>query len=265
MNSTARYRFPWARVIVLGWTACLAIGQLASGANPSVAEHQASDVTVQPSPTPAIPEGQTGIAAKYPGDVGIEQDPDVVFVETFEGSVDETCSHWESVAGKSILSTSGEVPPGSGGTQSLLLTRVAGGTDGYTDGGNLYRRLKNPQGGYGYDQLFFRFYMKFNQEHAPIHHYGSGLLGFHPSTPWPQGGAGVRPAGDARWTSQVEPGNFNTWYYLQLLAGDGWQPASGTDLGQHLRDRCSAAHRRPREVDLPRNHGQDERHRRQQR
>ena len=50
------------------------------------------------------------------------------------------------------------------GKRPLLLTRGAGGTDGYRDGGNLYRRLKNEEEGYGYDQLSFRFYMKFNAE-----------------------------------------------------------------------------------------------------
>ena len=60
---------------------------------------------------------------------------------------------------KPIMSKSEEVAPGSGGKESLLLTRVAGGTEGYMDGGNFYRRLKNEKGGYGYDQLFFRFYI----------------------------------------------------------------------------------------------------------
>ena len=31
-----------------------------------------------------LPEGVTGIASKYPGDKGIEKEPDVIFVERFE-------------------------------------------------------------------------------------------------------------------------------------------------------------------------------------
>ena len=148
--------------VLLGLVAISVTGSPATrGTEPSQAGRQASAVTVPPRPTPAIPEGHTGIAAKYPGDVGIEQDPDVVFVESFEGSVDEICRHWEAASGKPIMSQSNDVPPGSGGKQSLLLTRVAGGTEGYMDGGNLYRRLKNEHGRFGYDQLFFRFYMKF--------------------------------------------------------------------------------------------------------
>jgi len=192
---------------------------------------QASQVTVEPALTPSMPEGSTGIAARYPGDVGIENDPDVIFAESFEGSVDAICSRWESVAGRSLMSKSDQVPPGNGGSQSLLLTRVAGGTDGYQDGGNLYRRLPNDQGGYGYDQLFFRFYMKFNPDHDPIHHYGSGLVGFRPSTRWPQGRAGQRPDGDARWTSQVEPSDFETWFFYSYWQGMGGSPPRGQTWG----------------------------------
>ncbi len=178
--------------------------------------------------------------------MGIEKDPDVVFVESFEGSVDEICSHWEAAAGKPIMSKSDEVPPGSGGKQSLLLTRVAGGTEGYMDGGNLYRRLKNEKGGYGYDQLFFRFYMKFNQEHAPIHHYGSGLVGFQPAHALAPGRGGRAAEGRCTMDHPGRAGRLHHLELLQLLAGDGRQPASGSDLGEHLRDRRAASHRRSR-------------------
>lgn len=223
-----RLAFSYCVVVLL---TCAAFTGPARSADPSLAGAQASLVTVEPRPTPDIPEGATGIAARYPGDIHIEQDPDVVFVESFEGSVDEICGRWESAAGQPIMSTSDEVVPGSGGRQSLLLTRVAGGTEGYRDGGNFYRRLRNEQGGFGYDQLFFRFYMKFNSEHAPIHHYGAGLIGFHPPTPWPQGRAGQRPSGETRWTTQVEPGDFQSWYFYSYWQGMGGSPPRGQTWG----------------------------------
>lgn len=130
--------------------------------SPEVRQAPGAATSVPPKPTPAIPEGNTGLASQYPGDAGIEKDPDVVFAENFEGSVEEICSRWDQVAGQAIMSKSEDVPPGSGGKQSLLLTRVAGGTGGYTDGGNLYRRLKNGKGGYGHGQLFFRVMVKMN-------------------------------------------------------------------------------------------------------
>ena len=182
-------------------------------------------------PTPPIAEGPSGLATKYPGDVGLEKDPDVVFVETFNGSVDEVCSHWDQAAGREIMSKSDEVPPGSGLKQSLLLTRVAGGTKGYTDGGNLYRRIKNEKGEFGVDQLFYRFYMKFNKEHAPIHHYGAGFWGYNPPSRWPMGGAGLRPKGDQSWVTQVEPGDFKSWYFYSYWQEMGGSPPHGQTWG----------------------------------
>jgi hypothetical protein len=107
-------------------TASVAIGPQAQVDNQSETGRQASALTVPPRPTPAIPEADAGIAAKYPGDVGIEKDPAVIFAESFEGSVDEICNHWETVAGKPIMSKSHDVVPGSGGNESLVLTRVSG-------------------------------------------------------------------------------------------------------------------------------------------
>src|SRR5215469_1141304 len=48
--------------------------------------------------TDRLPQGY-GLAAKYPGDQGIEKDPDVVFVENFEEpSLDAIQQRWEDVS-----------------------------------------------------------------------------------------------------------------------------------------------------------------------
>lgn len=44
----------------------------------------------QETAVPPLPEGDSGIAAEYPGDVGIERDPAVVFYDGFEGFEDDT-------------------------------------------------------------------------------------------------------------------------------------------------------------------------------
>ena len=176
--------------------------------------------------TPALPEGAAGLASKYPGDVGIEKDPDVVFVESFDGGVGEIAKRWDQVSGQPIMSKSDDVPAGSGRKQSLLLTRVTGGSDGYLDGGNFYRQLKG-----GHDQLYLRFYMKFNQGHAPIHHYGAGLIGYNPPSRWPQGGAGLRPRGDHSFLTQVEPGDFKSWYFYTYWQEMGGSPPRGQTWG----------------------------------
>lgn len=147
--------------------------------------------------SPRLPAQVEGLAAQYPGDVGIETDARVLFRENFESpTVEDLKSRWETVVRPDRMSFSEDKPGNSGGKQSLQMTHVGG--DG--DGSQLYRRLQP-----GQDQVYARFYVKFDEDCAPIHHFGTHLGGFNPSTPWPQGGAGTRPDGGKRFTSGVEP------------------------------------------------------------
>jgi len=166
-----------------------------------------------------LPEGETGIASRFPGDRGIEKHADVIFVERFdEGSIEGMAKRWETVVRRPDMSLSEDVPAGSADGASLLMTHVGGkGT-----GSQLYRRLKP-----GYKQVFARFYVKFDPDCAPMHHFGTHLGGFNPSTPWPQGGAGERPRGDRRFTTGVEPfgkswnWDFYTYWQGMHRHGDG--------------------------------------------
>jgi len=166
-----------------------------------------------------LPEGASGIAAKYPGDRGIEKDQAVLFVEKFDApSPQAIFKRWDSVKAKPIMSLSPDVPAGSGDRRSLLMTHVGGGGTG----GYLYRRLLP-----GHALVFARFYVKFDAGCAPIHHFGTHLGGFNPPTPWPQGGAGQRPRGDRRFTTGVEPfgkrwsWDFYTYWQGMHVHGDG--------------------------------------------
>ncbi len=166
-----------------------------------------------------LPEGSQGIAVRYPGDRGIEGDPDVLFVEKFEGeSVADIARRWETASDQQIMTLSKDVPAASADTQSLLMTHVGGaGT-----GGQFYRRLAP-----GHDLVFARFYVKFAKDCEPIHHFGTHLGGFDPPTPWPQGGAGTRPDGGKRFTTGVEPygerwhWDFYTYWQGMHVHGDG--------------------------------------------
>jgi hypothetical protein len=136
------------------------------------------------------------LAQRYPQDVGIDADPNVVFVEDFEAPLlDDIKTHWESVTNERMMSLSSDVPPASAGAQSLLMTHVGG----RSTGGHLYRRLLP-----GYDKLYVRFCVKFDPNCFPIHHFVH-VGGYNPPTSWPQGGAGDRPHGDDRFTTGVEP------------------------------------------------------------
>jgi hypothetical protein len=152
-----------------------------------------------------------GLAGKYNGDKGIEKDPDVIFAENFEeNSLDTVTSRWESIKNTEIMSLSTDVPIPSGGKHSLLMTHIGGrGT-----GGHLYRRLTP-----AYEKLYVRFYVKFAPDCYPIHHFFH-VGGYNPSTPWPQGGAGIRPAGNERFSTGIEPhGEKWRWDFYSYWMG----------------------------------------------
>ena len=153
-------------------------------------------LALSPWALPGLALGADGIASSYPRDHNIENDPKVVFVETFDlDSVSDLGKRWESVQNDEIMSLSETVPAASGGGKSLLMTHVGG----RGNGAHLYRRLNS-----GYDKLYVRFYVRFDSECAPIHHFFH-VGGYHPATAWPQGGAGSRPRGDERFSTGVEP------------------------------------------------------------
>ena len=189
---------------------CLLTFALAGGAAVAAEEE---------APEARLPEGRSGIAANYPGDEGIEKAPDVIFVETFDlPSLDAIFKRWDEVKNRGIMSLSANVPEDRTDKKCLLMTHVGG----KSTGGHLYRRLLP-----GHEQVFARFYVKFDKGCAPIHHFGSHLGGFSPPTRWPQGGAGERPAGDRRFTSGVEPfgknwqWDFYTYWQGMHVHGDG--------------------------------------------
>ncbi|HJX18611.1 MAG TPA: hypothetical protein VJ437_10490 [Acidiferrobacterales bacterium] len=163
--------------------------------------------------------GHAGIADNYPGDVGIENDPDVIFVENFEeASINALGARWEDVVGQGLMSFSADRPAGSGGSQSVLFNGEA----------HLYRRLAP-----GYDQLYLRFYAKFDPACSNVHHFVH-LGGYNPTTRWPQGGAGLRPAGNERWTTGIEPyGTEWRWdFYSYWMEMRSWQTPEGLPDGR---------------------------------
>jgi len=144
-----------------------------------------------------MPEGP-GLAASYPGEVGIERDPHVLFAEDFEkGTIADLVKRWSEVSNKAgnVLAFSSDVPPESAGKRSLQITA----TLGENTGGHLYKLLPR-----GVEKAFARFYVKFEPDADYIHHFVH-MGGYNPPTRWPQGGAGMRPRGDERMTVGIEP------------------------------------------------------------
>ncbi len=168
------------------------------------------------------PQKDSGIAANYIGDKGIKSDPRVVFAESFEDSLDEISSRWDTVRDKEIMSISSEVPPGSSGNQSLLMSQVAEkGT-----GGDLYRVIE------GAERLYTRMYVRIAEDCEPIHHFGTCIGGNNPATRWPSVKAGQPTDGAKSFWLGIEPfGELWRWDYYAYWCEMRGSPPRGQTWG----------------------------------
>lgn len=179
----------------------------------------------------SVDEIGKGIAAQFPGDEGIEKHHSVVFTEKFEaGSMAEVLENWTwNLGGDDHRLTLDKIagPEGTMGNQSLKMTilRDEGGD------GSAMRKIFDE----GYEQLFFRFYVKFAEDYAYNHHFTS--MGGHINpTPWAGGGAGKRP--DNRFGSAIDqstrgdspPGSWAFYTYWPEMRS--WQNLDGTSDGR---------------------------------
>lgn len=165
-----------------------------------------------------------GIASRYPNDRGIQHDKAVVFHEDFEqASLEQIGSRWDTVRNVEVMSLSNDVPRGSGGKQSVLMSQLAEkGT-----GGDLYRRLDK-----GYDKLYTRMYVKFAEDCEPVHHFGTCVGGNNPATRWPSVRAGEPTKGDKSFWVGIEPfGNRWQWDYYTYWCDMRGSPPRGQTWG----------------------------------
>jgi hypothetical protein len=130
-----------------------------------------------------------GIAGKYPADIGIENDPAVVFVEDFEtDDVQVVIDRWTDHKRPDNMSIVTDVPPGATGRAMRL-----------GPGADLYRRLPH-----NHERLFLRYYVKYETP-SEYHHSGATIGGYNPPLDFPFPHAGERPAGDDRVLIGIEP------------------------------------------------------------
>src|SRR3989442_3818527 len=131
-----------------------------------------------------------GIAARYPGDAGIETDPDVFFVERFdEGTIASLAARYEDVLNQGDLSFVADVPSGSAASNSLLMTAIGG----VRSGAHLYKNLA-ADGRAQDDTVYLRYYVKYRSPFTP-HHNGVWMGGANPPLDWPNPQAGTSPTG----------------------------------------------------------------------
>ena len=168
---------------------------------------------------PADIEAGSGLAARYPGDVGIETDPAVVFVEDFEmGELKDIGTRWGNFRADN-MGLSDDVSPVSRGKRSLRIAWY----------GHLYTHHRPV------DRLFARYYIKFHEKCGYTHHLPFIIADGQP-TPWPKGWGGKKPRGDdffmtgldawGEWGTLQPPGKWMLYTYWQEmkpdLHGDHW-------------------------------------------
>jgi hypothetical protein len=164
------------------------------------------NVTVTVSNAPA--GGEVGIAASYPGDTGIETNPDVVLVERFEDSLGAIFSRWTDIRNGAGMVASSDAPVGSPGSRSLNIPWVGG----ISTGGHLYKQLPTAVD----DVLYVRYYIKYPTA-GKYQHTGVWMGGNNPSIGWPEPKAGTKPTGSDRFIAGAEQntqtGRFDHYNY----------------------------------------------------
>jgi hypothetical protein len=157
-----------------------------------------------------IAAGGGPIAQRYPGDVGIERDPDVVFTETFEeATLPELLDRWTDARNASAMSFSTDVPARSPGRHSLVIPWMGGHV---SDGGHLFRQLDPAID----DTLHVRYYIKYPAS-GRYSHTGVWMGGYDPPLSFPNPQAGVKPTGQDRFSAAAEQntqtGRFDHYNY----------------------------------------------------
>jgi len=151
-------------------------------------QHQGGSLKRSLGMAPPGPE-KGGLASLYPGDEGLESDPRVLFVDDFEtGTPEEIGARWGSISRKENINLSDDIHTASPGNKSIHISK----------NGHLYTHTK------GVDTMYARFYVKFHEKIGYVHHFVH-IVADRTPTPWPKGGAGETPPGDAKFSTGIEP------------------------------------------------------------
>lgn len=138
----------------------------------------------------------------------------MVFSEDFEyASKEEMLQNWDDTYNTEGMSFSNDCPSGSKGKQSLMMTY----TPGADNGGFLYKMFPE-----GFDTLYARFYVKFITKYSKVHHF-VGMGGLNPPSKWPIGRAGIKPKGNEKFNSGIEPTDDWCWdFYTYWMNMHGY-------------------------------------------
>jgi hypothetical protein len=174
---------------------------------------------------PALPEGNDGIAARYPGDRGIGTDPAVVFHDDFESG--EPRQRWDNVYQDAQIRLAGEPANVHGGHRALEFTVPKQQAE---LSNSLVKQFRE-----GFDVLFLRYYSRFDPNFDQIgsSHNGGFLAAIAPGVPFAT--PGVRADGRNKFIASFEnwrgeaatpsPGDLNVYCY---------HPEQRSEYGDHF-------------------------------
>jgi hypothetical protein len=159
-----------------------------------------------------LPEGNSGIAARYPGDVGIASDPSVIFADDFESysKAGDLTSRWNQAYHLANIRIATESGRFFSGTKALELTVPFGAQE---VSNQLVQRISPER-----DILFLRYYAKFDTAYNAVGSvHNGGTISAHYCCP------GVRADGynkfyvsyeaDRLDTATPNPGLLNVYVY----------------------------------------------------
>jgi hypothetical protein len=153
---------------------------------------------------PELPEGE-GIAARYPGDEGIERDPAVVFADDFETTATGPLPHgyrvgdekkWDDSWGRCFITDDPEHV--HSGRKALELAVPKPGPQ--AGGAAVQRNMPE-----GYDTLFVRYYAKLGKDND-LYHGGAhnGAVIDARARGVPVGCAGIRADGSNKYAAMLD-------------------------------------------------------------
>lgn len=158
----------------------------------------------QETAVPPLPEGDSGIAAKYPGDVGIERDPAVVFYDGLEGFEDDT------------VVASPKPQKGNKWDYVIHTVRITREPEAVHSGKNALEVRHEEPMSYGVDKhfapgldtVYVRYYLKYHKEFPGCHHNGVVSWALAPgqikSSGAPNSATGVRPNGHNHFVTALD-------------------------------------------------------------
>ena len=126
----------------------------------------------------------------------------VIFEENFEkATLEEILENWDDRKNTKGMALSNDVPDGSNGKQSLMMTY----TPEMDEGAHLFKSFPE-----GHDVLYARFYVKFLTRKSIVHHLVK-LGGYRPMATYPKGLAGLKPNGKDFFISGIEIPDSKKW------------------------------------------------------